>query len=416
MSTRRRPLVAPDVVEALRLQRSGVVYALVLLAVALEVITKARGQPGFLTPINVTNVLDQTSLVGFMAVFMTVVLISGNFDLSVASTAALGAAVCVKLIGPWGFYPALLAALAAGICCGLTNGLLVQKLGINAFIVTLGTLTAIRGLVLVITSSRSVTSDSETLLNFQSGRWQLPLWAALAAGVLLVAGGAVRLAAGRRGSGGPPPLDRLTCGLLFFGAGLAVVALLNQDYLNLTRPTWYMLAAAAVAILALNFTVPGRRIFAVGGNAEAARLSGIRVDLYKVVAFTLMGVAAAFVGVIYAGKFGGINPDALTGTELTVITAAILGGTSLFGGAGAVSKSIVGALILYGLNNGFNVLNIGSTYQYLIQGVIIVAAAAIYTSIGRTGRSRWRGRRADPVVDPETAEEEPVEGAARVTA
>jgi D-xylose transport system permease protein len=153
-------------------------------------------------------------------------------------------------------------------------------------------------------------------------------------------------------------------------------------------------------------------VFAVGGNAEAARLSGIRVDLYKIVAFTLMGIAAAFVGVVYAGKFGGINPDALTGTELTVITAAILGGTSLFGGAGAVSKSVVGALILYGLNNGFNVLNVGSTYQYLIQGVIIVAAAAIYTSAGRTGRRGWRSRRADPVVDPATAADE----GARITA
>jgi D-xylose transport system permease protein len=419
MSTQPRPrrsVFAPDVFEALRLQRAGVVYALLLLAVALEIITKARGQPGFLTPINVTNVLDQTSLVGLMAVFMTVVLISGNFDLSVASTAALGAAVCVKLIGPWGFYPALLAALLAGIACGLTNGLLVQKLGINAFIVTLGTLTAIRGLVLVITNSRSVTSESETLLNFQSGRWRLPLWAAVGAGVLLVGGGLARLALRQAGRDGWPPLDRLTCGLLLSGVGLGAAALLNRDYVNLTRPTWYMLAAAAIVIFALNFTVPGRRVFAVGGNAEAARLSGIRVDLYKVVAFTLMGLAASFVGVIYAGKFGGINPDALTGTELTVITAAILGGTSLFGGAGAVSKSIVGALILYGLNNGFNVLNIGSTYQYLIQGVIIVAAAAIYTSIGRTGRSRWRVRRADPVVDPDTAEAEPLEEEARITA
>ncbi|HZQ64601.1 MAG TPA: ABC transporter permease [Gaiellaceae bacterium] len=419
MSTRRRSptsLFGPDLLETLRLQRAGVVYALILLALALEIITKARGQAGFLTPINVTNVLDQSSLVGFMAVFMTVVLISGNFDLSVASTAALGGSVCVKLIGPWGFYPALLAALLAGIACGVTNGLLVQKLGINAFIVTLGTLTAIRGLVLVITDSRSVQSSSETLFSFEAGRWQLPGWAAISVGVLLVTAGAARLLAGRR-TPGAPPLDRLTCALLVFGAAVGLLGLLNDDYLNLTRPTWYMLAAAAVVILALNFTVPGRRLFAVGGNAEAARLSGIRVDLYRIVAFTLMGLAASFVGVIYAGKFGGMNPDALTGTELTVITAAILGGTSLFGGAGAVSKSLVGALILYGLNNGFNVLNVGSTYQYLIQGVIIVAAAAIYTSAGRKRRYGWRRRRTDPVVEPAVEdEEEQVEEGARITA
>ena len=420
MNTQRRSRkswLAPDLLESLRLQRAGVVYALIVLALALQIITKARGQAGFLTPINVTNVLDQSSLVALMAVFMTVVLISGNFDLSVASTAALGAAVCVKLIGAWGFYPALLAALVIGIACGMTNGLLVQKLGINAFIVTLGTLTAIRGLVLVMTNSRSITSDSEVLPNFQEGRWQLPAWVALGGGVVLIAAGVSRLVLQRRALPGRPPLDRLTCGLLFFGAALGAVALLNEDYLSLTRPTWYMLLAAAIVILALNFTVPGRRVFAVGGNAEAARLSGIRVDLYKIVAFTLMGAAASFVGVIYAGKFGGINPDALTGTELTVITAAILGGTSLFGGAGAVSKSVVGALILYGLNNGFNVLNVGSTYQYLIQGVIIVAAAAIYTSAGRRRRVSWgRRRRSDPVEESGTAEEEQVEDGARVTA
>jgi D-xylose transport system permease protein len=401
---RSRPLFAPDVLESLRLQRAGVVYALILLAVALEVITRARGQAGFLTAINVTNVFDQASLVGLMAVFMTVVLISGNFDLSVASTAALGACICVKLIGPLGFYVGLLAAVAAGVACGLTNGMLVQKLGINAFIVTLGTLTAIRGLVLVITNSQSVTSDSETLFNFQDGRWQLPGWAAAVAGAALVAAGAARVVSTRASRPTAPLLDRLSCGMLFFGACLVLLGLLGDEYLDLTRPTWYMLAAAAVVTAALNLTVPGRRVFAVGGNSEAARLSGIRVDLYKIVAFSLMGSAAAFVGVIYAGKFGGINPDALTGTELTVITAAILGGTSLFGGAGAVSKTIVGTLILYGLNNGFNVLNIGSTYQYLIQGVIIVAAAAIYTSAGRRSYG-WRWRRADPIVDPAAAEE-----------
>ena len=126
----------------------------------------------------------------------------------------------------------------------------------------------------------------------------------------------------------------------------------------------------------------------MGGNAEAARLSGVNVHAYKLGAFILSSVAAGFAGVLFGCRLGAINPTALQGSELTVIAAAILGGTSLFGGAGSVVKTVVGALLLFTLANGFNILNLGANYQGLIEGIVVIAAAAIYTVGGKRRRVR----------------------------
>jgi ribose/xylose/arabinose/galactoside ABC-type transport system permease subunit len=138
----------------------------------------------------------------------------------------------------------------------------------------------------------------------------------------------------------------------------------------------------------LTFTIVGRRIYAVGGNAEAARLSGINVTAYKLGAFVLSSLAAGFAGVLFGCRFGAINPTAMQGDELTVIAAAILGGTSLFGGAGSVVKTLAGALLLFTLTNGFNILDLGANYQGLIEGTVLVVAAAIYTVGGKARRGR----------------------------
>jgi D-xylose transport system permease protein len=144
----------------------------------------------------------------------------------------------------------------------------------------------------------------------------------------------------------------------------------------------------AVTWFTLSYTIVGRRLYAVGGNAEAARLSGINVLLYKLMAFVLCSGAAGFAGVLFASRLRSINPAALQGAELTVIAAAILGGTSLYGGAGSVIKTLAGALLLYSLTNGFNILNLGANYQGLIEGIVVVVAAAIYTVGGNRRKSK----------------------------
>jgi D-xylose transport system permease protein len=147
-----------------------------------------------------------------------------------------------------------------------------------------------------------------------------------------------------------------------------------------------MLVFAGLVWFVLTFTITGRRLYAVGGNAEAARLSGINVLRYKLAAFVLCSAAAGFAGILFASRLRSVNAAALSGAELTVIASAILGGTSLFGGAGSVCKTVAGALLLFTLTNGFNILNLGVNYQGVLEGTVVVAAAAIYT----VGGSRRR--------------------------
>ena len=362
------------------LREAGVYYALLILLALLAAIAQSRGLPNYLSPQNLGNIVYQASLVGIMGVAMTVMLITGAFDLSVASVAALAAAVLVGLAPQIGFPLAACAALVTAAAIGLLNGAIVQFVGINAFIVTLGTLTAVRGLVLVLTDGRSLMVErADTLaqmLAFESTRVPL-FWPVLAIALALFALGAVRRSALQLAS----------------AAILVALALLAGREVAVAAPVIYLAVFTAIVWAMLRFTVVGRRIYAVGGNAEAARLSGINVHAYKLGAFILSSVAAGFAGILFGCRLGAINPTALQGSELTVIAAAILGGTSLFGGAGSVVKTVVGALLLFTLTNGFNILNLGASYQGLIEGVVVIASAAIYT----VGGERRRARR--PIVD-----------------
>jgi D-xylose transport system permease protein len=366
---------------ALAPRSAGVVYALVALVLALTITSSAQSRPSYLSSVNVSNILDQASLTGILAIFMTVVLITGNFDLSVASTAALAGTVALELIDHYGALIALLAALLTGVLVGLINGMLVQKVGVNAFIVTLGTLTAVRGVVQAILNGQSITATDTTFQRFETARWVLPEWVAIVAGILLIATGVVLTVRAR--------LRQLTAGnVMLMGAGATLLAIgaFRPLLLDETAPVWIMIGLTVLTSLVLRYTVVGRNLYAVGGNPEAARLSGINVDRYKMAALVLNGFVAAGVGVLYAGKFNSVDPTLLTGSELTVIAAAVLGGTSLFGGSGYVSKSVIGTLILFTLSNGFNVLNIGSNYQNVVQGSVLVAAAALYTATSARGR------------------------------
>jgi len=357
------------------LREAGVYYALLILLAVLAAIASSRGLPPYLGAQNLGNIAYQASLVGIMGVAMTVMLITGAFDLSVASVAALAAAVLVGLAGSIGFVPAAIAALCTAAAIGLVNGAIVQFVGINAFIVTLGTLTAVRGLVLILTGGRSLMVENPTvlahMLAFESTRVPI-FWAALVLAIVVAGIGVAR----RR------PVT------IAAGVVIAALALLAGPETAVAIPVLYLAGFTAIMWAILRFTVIGRRLYAVGGNAEAARLSGINIHAYKLGAFVLSGVAAGFAGVLFGCRLGAINPTALQGTELTVIAAAILGGTSLFGGAGSVVKTVVGALLLFTLTNGFNVLNLGANYQGLIEGVVVVAAAAIYTVGGNRRRVR----------------------------
>jgi D-xylose transport system permease protein len=361
------------------LREMGVYYAFVLLLLTLAIVTAMTGRANYLSITNITNILYQSSLIAIIAVAMTFILITGNFDLSVASVAALAAAVMISLADKIGFWPAAVVALMVSMAVGVLNGAIVQFLGINAFIVTLGTLTAIRGVVLIVTDGRSLSVDSTDAIlamrSFESGR--VPVGGALILlGIVAAAGGlwmAWRARRARRAvSAGP--VGAIVGGLAMIAAGIA-----GGAQLALAKPVIYLAIFTLVVWFVLTFTNIGRRVYAVGGNAEAARLSGINVKAYKMAGFVLCSAAAGFGGVLFGSRLGAINPTALQGAELTVIASAILGGTSLYGGAGSVIKTLVGTLLLFTLTNGFNILNLGANYQGVIEGTVVVVAAAIYT-------------------------------------
>jgi D-xylose transport system permease protein len=363
------------------LQSAGVFYALITIPLIFGTLTTLTNSPGYVGTTNLSNVLDQTVLVGILAIFITVVLISGNFDLSISSTAALSAVVALQLHS-LPMAPTLVICLGVGAIIGLINGLIVQYLGVNAFITTLAMATAVRGLVFVASGGTSVTAKLPSFHALSSGRFAVDF--AVAVGV----GGAVSILLAiwifvhrtRRGLG-------LTIGII--GLALILSALVVPHYLELTSAVVILLVLMLAAWVVLRFTVVGRRLYATGSNPEAARLAGVNVDRYRIVAFVLSGAGAAFVGLIFVGRFQAMNPQALTGQELVAITAAILGGTSLFGGVGSVVKSVIGALILTSLSNGMNFMNVDTSWQGVISGFVLVAAAAIYTA-GRGNRARLK--------------------------
>jgi len=375
----------------LGLHEMGVYYALVLLIAILAMTTTYVGQANYLSVHNLTNVVYQSSLTALMAVAMTIVLISGNFDLSVASVAAFAGVLLIGNADVIGFWPAMGLAMSAALGLGLLNGVIVQYVGINAFIVTLGTMTAVRGLILLYTDGRSLSVSNPDVINvmkvFEGGSYNA-FWAILAAGVLLLGLGVFSYIRGRSAG---LALRPASLGMTIAGIVLLLLTWASGGEFLVRNPVIYLAIFTSVVWFTLKYTKVGRRVYAVGGNPEAARLSGINVKRYKLLAFVFCSAVAGFAGVLFASRLRSMNPAGLQGAELTVIAAAILGGTSLFGGAGSVIKTLAGALLLYSLINGFNILNLGANWQGLIEGIVVVAAAAVYTIGDRRSRSKTSG-------------------------
>lgn len=373
------------------LREMGVYYALFLLIVVLALATNYLGKANYLSVLNLSNVVYQASLTSIMAVAMTVILITGNFDLSVASVAALAAVILIGNADAMGFWAAAMLAMGVGMAMGLLNGAIVQYVGINAFIVTLGTMTAVRGLVLIYTDGRSLSianpEVADLMKAIEGGKVDVFL-AAVTLAVALIALGGFTLARARQGG---QPLSPASVGAILGGLSLGLVAWLSGGVLQVRNPVIFMALFAGIVWFVLSFTIVGRRVYAVGGNPEAARLSGVNVNRYKLLAFVFCSGAAAFAGILFASRLRSFNPAGMSGAELTVIAAAILGGTSLFGGAGSVIKTLAGALLLYTLTNGFNILNLGANYQGLIEGIVVVTAAAIYTVGNKSNKSKTSG-------------------------
>jgi len=293
----------------------GIFCAFALLAGALAVVS-----PSFLTESNLVNVLRQSSVNGIIAVGMTLVIITAGIDLSVGSLLALAAVVAASLAHPgthaWPI--PILAGVAVGLAGGLLNGLLVAKKRLAPFIVTLGMMTAARGLALVYTSGRPVIGLSDSYRGIGGAAWV----------------------------GVPVPI------LIF----AAVVGL---------------------GIFALHFTRFGRYVFAVGGNELAAKVSGVDTDGVLIGVYALSGAMAGLAGIVLSSRVMSASPAMGEGYELDAIAAVVIGGTSLSGGIGSIAGTIAGVLIIGVMNNGLDMLNVSSYWQQVAKGLIIVAAVLL---------------------------------------
>jgi ribose transport system permease protein len=283
---------------------------------------------------NFQNILVQTSTIGLIALGMTLVMINGNIDLSVGAVVALAASLMVDLQsweafstwGNWQMLPALLAALAAGTALGALNGIIVWKTGVDAFIVTLGAMLGVRGLVFIYTEEQSFFAMNFTFSDLGMS------------------------------SVGPVP-------------SLAVL---------------FLIATVLVHIV-LSRTVHGRNTYAVGGNREAAVNAGIRVGPHMVVNFMIVGFFAALAGVTLSSQMGASTPNLGREYELWVITAVVLGGTKLTGGAGSIIGTFGGVLAIGILRNGMNLMQVPAFYVLVILGTILIAVLILDKQLTRKG-------------------------------
>lgn len=287
---------------------------LVLLCIVITIVT-----PNFLSVSNITNVFTQVSVNAIIAIGMTFVILTGGIDLSVGSTLAISSAVGASIVKSTGnVFLAIIVAAVIGIAVGLINGLLVSKGKLQAFIVTLATMTIFRGATLVFTDGTPISKLPEAFVKIGNGKL------------------------------GFMPI-----------------------------PVIITIIIAIIAVYALSQTRFGRYLYALGGNEDASRLSGINTDKIKTLVYVVSGFASAIAGVIITSRIGSASPNAGTGFELDAIAAVVIGGTSLAGGEGTITGTLIGALIIGVLNNGLKLMNVSPFYQSIVKGLVILIAVLL---------------------------------------
>jgi ribose/xylose/arabinose/galactoside ABC-type transport system permease subunit len=322
----------------------GSLLGLLLIGAVLSVLSDR-----FLTTSNLINVARQVSINAMVAAGMTIVIITGGIDLSVGSTIALAGCAALLSAGLAGDLVGMIAGILVAAAVGLLNGALVAWGRVPPFIATLATMTVVRGAALVLTNGEPIVKTEGAYL-----------WLGQA-------------------SIGPLPVPILLMAATLLGA-----------HWFLSRTRW------------------GTYVYAVGGNAEAARLAGISLAGMQILVYVVGGALAGLAGLVLAARLSSAQPNTGVGFELDAIAAVVLGGTSLMGGEGTIWGTTVGAFIIGILNNGFNLMNVSPFYQLIAKGAVIVVAV-IVDQIVKAGTASGVGR-GDPAATAEPAEERRLAG------
>jgi D-xylose transport system permease protein len=351
---------------------NATLIALVLLTVALAI-----ADPTFHTARNLSNVARQVTVVGIIGVGMTMVILIAGIDLSVGSVVGV-AAVVVTLLMQYGL-PAWIAVPAAlfsvGGLIGLWNGFWIAHYNIPPFIITLGMLTIGRGIALTLSGGSSIPVADPSFAALGGDYISPPptmVILAIAVAIYLIA--LLRFFGDRNKSADGAKTKRVSAGFVIAPAGFALAFYVFGAGDGLPVPVAIFVVIAAAAIFVLGYTRFGRRLYAIGGNEEAARLSGIPIYQTKLIVYVIVSLLAALSGILLASRLNGASPNLGTMFELDAIAAVVIGGTSLAGGSGTIGGTIIGALIIGVLNNGMSLLGVSSFYQLIIKGLIISLA------------------------------------------
>jgi len=339
---------------------------------------------GFVTPRNLSNLVRQMSITGVVACGMSLVIIAGEIDLSVGSLLGLlgGIAAVLDVTYHVALPLNLLIVLGCGLLAGLFNGYLTAHLKIPSFIVGLGGMLAYRGIVLGVTGGMTVAPVSAELVYLGQG-YVTPQWG-IALGVALFALTLVLIWRARRSRAehglAQPALWRDAVKVIVTAAVLAGAVSTFNHYEGIPLPVLLLLALLGLFSYVTTQTVFGRRIYAVGSNMEATRLSGINVQAIKLGIFGIMGLMCALAGVIETARLAAGSPSAGTSGELDAIAACFIGGTSMRGGSGTVHGALIGALVMASLDNGMSMLDVDTYWQMIVKGCILTLAVWIDVS------------------------------------
>ncbi len=284
-----------------------------LLVMAFTLVFMALHSPGFLAPGNLLNLLSYVSINGILAVGMTLLMISREFDISIGSVVVLAGVVAIRLIDEVGAHWAMVAGMSVGVGTGAFNGFLVVRLGINSFIATLGSMVIFQGLAFALTDMRSIATESASFQWLGAGSW-----------------------------------------------------------LGVSLPVLYFAALSLIIWFVSRFTLLGKHAYAIGGREEACRLMGIPVERQKFVFFVITGAAAAFAGVILASRLNSASAVFGENVALVVIASIVIGGVHLSGGSGTVAGVVQGVLLLGLVENATIYLGFSDYYQKMLRALILL--------------------------------------------
>jgi D-xylose transport system permease protein len=355
----------------------------VFLVLALIWIIFATQTGTFLTSFNLTNLVLQIAGVGTISIGVTLILFLGEIDLSVGAVSGLAAAVMAVLNVKhgWGPVPAILAGLAVGAAIGALNGFFVTRFNIPSFVVTLAGLLAWQGALLqVLGSTGTVNLTEPTITGLANTFYSTTVGWVLAVVVIAVYGASGFLERLRRTRAGlaPPSLRNFVIRWVVVAAGtIATVSVLNSDR-GIPLAGLILIGLCALFVFLTERTVFGRHVYAVGGNDEAARRSGIRVTRVRMLVFILASTLAAAGGILLASRLLAVNQSS-GGSDLLLLAIAgpVIAGTSLFGGRGSIWGALLGALVIGSIANGMDLLSLSSAVRFMITGGVLLAAVVL---------------------------------------